>query len=101
VERFDVRTVETPWTVRGPADYDSLVVKRWTQAWGKWLKQQTGGLQLYSCRHAWAVRSIRIGLNASLAAKTMGHSLAVHHDTYHRWLEQADVAAVAAALAKT
>jgi hypothetical protein len=37
--------------------------------------------------------SIHQGLNASLAAKTMGHSLAVHHDTYHHWLGQADVAA--------
>jgi pyridoxine 5'-phosphate synthase PdxJ len=37
-------------------------------------------------------------LNASLAAKTMGHSLDVHHRTYHRWLEQQDVATVAATL---
>ena len=30
----------------------------------------------------------------------MGHSLAIHHNTYHRWLDQSDVAAVAAALQK-
>ena len=51
-------------------------------------------LQLYKIRHAWAVQSIRKNLNASLAAKTMGHSL----DIYHQWLDQADVAAVASAL---
>ena len=101
VERFDLATVATPLAVRAPSEYDSHAAKRLSQAWGKWLKRQLDGLQLYSCRHAWAVRSSRVGLNASLAAKTLGHSLTVHHDTYHRWLEQADVAAAAAALAKT
>jgi len=100
VERFDLMTVATPWAVRAPAEYDSRVAKRWSQPWGSWLQRQVDGVQLYACRHAWAVRSIRLGLNASLAAKTMGHSLAVHHGTYHRWLEQSDVAAVAATLAK-
>jgi hypothetical protein len=28
----------------------------------------------------------------------MGHDIAVHHRTYHRWLDQADIAAVAASL---
>ncbi len=100
VERFRLLEVATPWAVRAPSEYDSLESKRLSQPWGAWLRRQETGLQLYSVRHAWAVRSIRLGLNASLAAKTMGHSLAVHHATYHRWLEQADVAAVAAALAR-
>jgi hypothetical protein len=29
----------------------------------------------------------------------MGHTVSVHHSTYHRWLDQADIAAVAAAAA--
>ena len=99
VRRFDLLEVSTPLAVRAPSEYDSLEAKRLSQPWGAWLKRQGGGIQLYSVRHAWAVRSIRAGLNASLAAKCMGHALAVHHGTYHRWLEQADVAAVAAALA--
>jgi hypothetical protein len=36
-----------------------------------------------------------------LGAKVQGHSLAVHHNTYYRWLDHADVAAVTAILQKT
>ena len=78
--------------------YDSLEAKRITQSWGCWLKRIGDGIQLYELRHQWAVRSIRKNLKASLAAKCMGHSLDVHHPTYHRWLEQSDVAALAAQL---
>lgn len=37
----------------------------------------------YDLRHAWAIRAIRFGLDSSLAAKQMGHSLATHTQTYH------------------
>jgi integrase len=37
----------------------------------------------YDLRHAWAIRAVRVGLDASLAAKQMGHSLTVHSKTYH------------------
>ena len=30
-----------------------------------------------------------------MAAKCMGHDIAVHHRTYHRWIDQADIAAAA------
>ena len=91
------------WDVKSPAEYDSIEAKRLTGNWGKWLKGKWAtsvmpDVDLYDFRHAWAIRSIRRNLNASLAAKTMGHSLDVHHRTYHRWLDQADVAAVAASL---
>ena len=33
------------------------------------------------------------------AIGSMGHTVMVHHSTYHRWLDQADIAAAAAALA--
>jgi len=91
------------WDVKSPAEYDYLEASRLVKNWGKWLnnkwsKQVMADVDLYDFRHAWALRSIRKNLNASLAAKTMGHSLDVHHRTYHRWLEAADVAAVAASL---
>ncbi len=89
-----------PLDVSTPAHYDSLEAKQVCEYWQKWIKKRVEGLQLYDLRHCWAIRSIRKSLNASLAAKCMGHSLAVHHNTYHRWLDQADVAAVAAALQK-
>jgi integrase len=87
-----------PWDAASPSQYDSETARRLVQSWGKWFVRQAPGMQLYDLRHAWAVRSIRVGLNASLAAKCMGHSLAVHHSTYHRWLDESDVAAVAAGL---
>ncbi|MEG4323483.1 MULTISPECIES: site-specific recombinase [unclassified Microcoleus] len=37
----------------------------------------------YDLRHSWAVRAIRFGLDTSLAAKQMGHSLLTHTETYH------------------
>lgn len=39
-------------------------------------------------RHRWAIRTIEFGLPDSLAAKQMGHSLAVHHGTYHHWIDE-------------
>ena len=78
--------------------YDSLEAKRITQSWGCWLKRIGDGIQLYELRHQWAVRSIRKNLNASLVAKCMGQSLDLNHRTYHRCLQQSDVAAVAAQL---
>lgn len=86
------------WDVRSPADYDSLEAHRMVNNWGRSFVRATGGMQLYDLRHAWAVRSIHKGLNASLAAKCLGHSLSVHSDTYHRYMDAADVAAVAASL---
>jgi integrase len=41
---------------------------------------------LYDLRHAWARRTIEFGLDISLSAKQMGHSLAVHSNIYHHWI---------------
>ena len=71
---------------------------RMVNNWGRSFVRATGGMQLYDLRHAGAVRSIHKGLNALLAARCLGHSLSVHSDTYHRYMNAADVAAVAAGL---
>lgn len=42
----------------------------------------------YDLRHAWAIRAISFGLDTSLAAKQMGHSLHVHTQTYHLALNE-------------
>lgn len=42
----------------------------------------------YDLRHAWAVRSLEFGLDISLAAKQMGHSVQVHSDLYHHWISK-------------
>jgi len=85
------------WDVNAPAKYCSMEAKRITQTWGVWLKSNAPGLQLYDLRHCWAIRSIRQAVPTGLAAKCMGHDIAVHSRTYHRWLDQADVAAFIAA----
>jgi len=55
----------------------------------------------YDLRHAWAVRTIHIGLPDTVAARMMGHSVAVHTRTYHHWITRRDQQrAVDAALAR-
>jgi hypothetical protein len=84
---------------RSPSDYDSKEAKAMVQSWQKWLVRRTNLCGLYDMRHAWAVRSIRAGLNTSLAARCMGHDIAIHHRTYHRWMTEADILASLRSLA--
>lgn len=42
----------------------------------------------YALRHCWAVRSLQFGLDLSLAAQQMGHSVQVHTETYHAWISE-------------
>ena len=44
----------------------------------------------YDLRHAWAVRTIHIGLPDTVAARMMGHSAAIHTRTYHHWITRRD-----------
>ncbi|OKH47314.1 integrase [Calothrix sp. HK-06] len=44
------------------------------------------GFAPYNLRHAWAIRSLEFGLDISLAAQQMGHSLTVHSELYHHWI---------------
>jgi integrase len=40
----------------------------------------------YDLRHCWAVRTLLFGMDYGMAALQMGHSVAVHRKTYHRWI---------------
>jgi integrase len=44
----------------------------------------------YDLRHAWAVRTIHLGLSDTVAAKMMGHSVSIHTRTYHQWITRRD-----------
>ena len=58
-------------------------------------------ISAYDLRHAWAVRTIHIGLPDTVAARMMGHSVAIHTRTYHHWITRRDQQqAVDAALAR-
>ncbi|KGG12866.1 MULTISPECIES: site-specific integrase [Prochlorococcus] len=55
----------------------------------------------YDLRHAWAIRTIHIGLPDTVSARMMGHSVAIHTRTYHHWITRRDQQkAVDAALGK-
>jgi len=45
-------------------------------------------IKLYNLRHRWAVRTLEFGLDISLAAQQMGHSVAIHSDLYHAWISE-------------
>ncbi len=56
----------------------------------------------YNLRHAWAIRTIHIGLPDTVSARMMGHSVAIHNRTYHHWITRRDQQqAVDTALART
>jgi integrase len=42
--------------------------------------------KLYDLRHCWAVRTLEFGLDVTLAAQQMGHSVQVHTEQYHAWI---------------
>lgn len=41
--------------------------------------------KVYDLRHCWAIRTFEYGIDISLAAQQMGHSLQVHSTLYHTW----------------
>lgn len=51
-----------------------------------WFKDRGVPFPPYNLRHAYAVRQIMYGLDLSIAARMMGHSVKEHTDTYHRWI---------------
>lgn len=42
----------------------------------------------YDLRHCWAIRTLEFGLDVTLAAQQMGHSVKVHTDLYHHWISE-------------
>jgi integrase len=75
-EQWDLANVNLPpVTGKCHADFGMRVTK--------FFAQTALSFNAYDLRHAWAVRAIRFGLAAPLAAKQMGHSLQVHTQTYH------------------
>ncbi|AKG21803.1 hypothetical protein [Calothrix sp. 336/3] len=56
-------------------------------ACSKYFKKQELPFTLLTLRHCWAVRTIEYGLDLSLASKQMGHSVNVHTNLYHHWID--------------
>jgi integrase len=80
-ERWDLKNIKRP-PVTGSchADFGDRVCK--------FFARSPADFCSYDLRHAWAIRAMSFGLDASLAAKQMGHSLATHTQTYHLALNE-------------
>lgn len=82
VEAFDLgRVALPPVTGNEPADYGNRVTHQFDR--------YKVPFPPYALRHCWAIRTLEYGLDLSLAAKQMGHSIKVHSQIYHRWIDTA------------
>ena len=98
VERFDLTAGELPAVNR---DLTTTTLQRIGQQVTTQFRRYKIPFSPYDLRHAWAVRTILMGLPDAVAARMMGHSVQIHNRTYHRWMTHRDQqAAVDAALAK-
>ena len=93
------------WDPGGLPAVDTDLRRTSLQRVGQRVSEQFRRYQLpltpYDLRHAWAVRTIHIGLPDTVAARMMGHSVAIHTRTYHHWITRRDQQqAVDAALAR-
>ena len=88
VKRFDLANVQIP-------NINRDVTKTTLQNIGKNVhmafRRYNVGFPPYELRHAWAVRSIHSGMNQSIAAAMMGHSVSEHTDTYHFYMTEQDM----------
>ena len=92
VERFDLPRLGEARSLLPPVCTD---LRRTTlQQVGRRVAEQFRRYDLpltpYDLRHAWAVRTIHIGLPDTVAARMMGHSVAIHTRTYHHWITRRD-----------
>lgn len=92
VERFELPSLGEARSLLPPVCTD---LRRTTlQQVGRRVAEQFRRYELpltpYDLRHAWAVRTIHIGLPDTVAARMMGHSVAIHTRTYHHWITRRD-----------
>jgi len=98
IDRFRLRTVLLPEI---KTDLAQTTLQRIGQRVSTQFKRYQIPFSPYDLRHAWAVRTIHFGLPDTVAARMMGHSVAIHNRTYHRWITLRDQQqAVRAALGK-
>ena len=95
VERLDILNVEKPFEISDGEDYDSDAAKSQTDMFNKWLQKRWNGstkLSNKNVRHSWCIRSIfDPKFSDGLAARSAGHSLALHTSTYANAIEKRDM----------
>jgi integrase len=87
VERFRLHQGHLP---RINTDLSTTTLQRVGQQVALQFKRYGLPFSPYDLRHAWAVRTIHFGLSDTVAARMMGHSVAIHTRTYHRWITLRD-----------
>ena len=87
VEQFNLRQVQLPPL---NTDLNRTTLQRVGQQVSSQFRRYGLPFAPYDLRHAWAVRTIHFGLPDAVAARMMGHSIAIHTQTYHRWLTRRD-----------
>lgn len=99
VEQFNLRQVSLPPVT---TDLSRTTLQRVGQQVSTQFRRYQIPFSPYDLRHAWAVRTIHMGLPDTVAARMMGHSVQIHNRTYHRWISRRDQqAAVTAALSRS
>lgn len=87
IEEFELRQIQLPDV---ETDLNKTTLQRIGQRVTAQFRRYDIQFSPYDLRHAWAVRTIHFGLPDTVAAKMMGHSVAVHTRTYHQWITQRD-----------
>jgi integrase len=87
VEQFDLRQGKLPAVT---TDLNQTTLQRIGQLVTNQFRRYQIPFSPYDLRHAWAVRTIHFGLPDTVAARMMGHSVAIHTRTYHRWITRRD-----------
>ena len=95
VERLDLLNVEKPFEIDAAEGYDSYAAKSQTDMFNKWLQKRWNGstkLSNKNVRHSWCIRSItEPKFSDALAARSAGHSVALHTSTYATAIEKRDM----------
>jgi integrase len=87
VQRFNLQQVQLPPLT---TDLSQTTLRQIGQQVNCQFRRYQIPFSPYDLRHAWAVRTIHFGLPDTVAARMMGHSVAIHTRTYHRWLTWRD-----------
>ncbi|NJP11725.1 MAG: site-specific integrase [Leptolyngbyaceae cyanobacterium RU_5_1] len=87
VDQFNLRQVNLPSI---QTDLSKTTLQRVGQCVAVQFRRYGIPFSPYDLRHAWAVRTIHFGLPDTVAARMMGHSVAVHTRTYHQWITRRD-----------
>ena len=100
VEEFDLMNVQRNIEFLGVENYDAEKAAAEGYAMAKWLRDYFADkeekFQLYDLRHYWGIKSTKSDLSTANAAKSMGHSLKIHEETYLSTFGEKDARKVAA-----